>query len=54
MRYSLNYSNAYGLQADTHMSGDNYSWVASALYFGWLCKLMPMSFYSNLSTKTKS
>ncbi|KAI6088691.1 MFS general substrate transporter [Hypoxylon rubiginosum] len=40
-KQTLNYSNAYGLQADTHMSGDNYSWVASALYFGWLCGAWP-------------
>jgi hypothetical protein len=39
VRYSLNYSNAYGLQEDTHMTGDDYTWVATALYFGWLCKL---------------
>lgn len=37
----LNYSNAYGLQADTHMKGDDYSWVASALYFGWLLAAYP-------------
>lgn len=37
----LNYSNAYGLQADTHMKGDDYSWVSSALYFGWLIGAYP-------------
>jgi len=37
----LNYSNAYGLQADTHMTGTQYSWVASALYFGWLVGAYP-------------
>ncbi|KAI1380383.1 MFS general substrate transporter [Hypoxylon crocopeplum] len=40
-KQTLNYSNAYGLQQDTHMTGDNYSWVASALYFGWLCGAWP-------------
>ncbi|KAL7622222.1 hypothetical protein AAE478_007725 [Parahypoxylon ruwenzoriense] len=40
-KQTLNYSNAYGLQPDTKMSGDNYSWVASALYFGWLCGAWP-------------
>ncbi|KAH8893595.1 MFS transporter [Thozetella sp. PMI_491] len=40
-KQTLNYSNAYGLQADTHMTGDDYSWVASALYFGWLCGAWP-------------
>ncbi|KAJ9137934.1 MFS general substrate transporter [Pleurostoma richardsiae] len=40
-KQTLNYSNAYGLQADTHMKGDDYSWVASALYFGWLCGAWP-------------
>lgn len=39
--HRLNYSNAYGLQADTHMTGDDYSWVASALYFGWLFGAYP-------------
>lgn len=37
----LNYSNAYGLQEDTHMKGNDYSWVASALYFGWLIGAYP-------------
>ncbi|EXJ91389.1 hypothetical protein A1O1_04501 [Capronia coronata CBS 617.96] len=40
-KQTLNYSNAYGLQEDTHMSGDDYSWVASALYFGWLTGAYP-------------
>ncbi|KAI5866278.1 MFS general substrate transporter [Durotheca rogersii] len=40
-KQTLNYSNAYGLQPDTNMKGDNYSWVASALYFGWLCGAWP-------------
>ncbi|RDW79858.1 major facilitator superfamily protein-3 [Coleophoma cylindrospora] len=40
-KQTLNYSNAYGLQADTHMTGDDYSWVASALYFGWLVGAWP-------------
>ncbi|KAI1846987.1 hypothetical protein JX265_006816 [Neoarthrinium moseri] len=40
-KQTLNYANAYGLQADTHMTGDNYSWVATALYFGWLCGAWP-------------
>ncbi|KNG89671.1 hypothetical protein ANOM_002334 [Aspergillus nomiae NRRL 13137] len=40
-KQTLNYSNAYGLQTDTHMTGDDYSWVVSALYFGWLCGAWP-------------
>ncbi|KAI2621964.1 MFS general substrate transporter [Hypomontagnella submonticulosa] len=40
-KQTLNYSNAYGLQEDTNMTGDDYSWVASALYFGWLCGAWP-------------
>ncbi|TVY82281.1 putative transporter [Lachnellula suecica] len=40
-KQTLNYSNAYGLQADTHMTGDDYSWVSSALYFGWLAGAYP-------------
>ncbi|OTA59562.1 MFS general substrate transporter [Hypoxylon sp. EC38] len=40
-KQTLNYSNAYGLQQDTKMTGDDYSWVASALYFGWLCGAWP-------------
>ncbi|KUJ19341.1 MFS allantoate transporter [Mollisia scopiformis] len=40
-KQTLNYSNAYGLQADTHMKGIDYSWVSSALYFGWLVGAYP-------------
>ncbi|KAL1897878.1 hypothetical protein Sste5346_003730 [Sporothrix stenoceras] len=40
-KQTLNYSNAYGLQADTHMKGNDYSWVSSALYFGWLTGAYP-------------
>ena len=40
-KQTLNYSNAYGLQEDTNMSGDDYSWVASALNFGWLLAAYP-------------
>ncbi|KAI2784288.1 MFS general substrate transporter [Daldinia loculata] len=40
-KQTLNYSNAYGLQGDTKMTGDDYSWVASAVYFGWLCGAWP-------------
>lgn len=40
-KQTLNYSNAYGLQEDTNMSGDDYSWVASALNFGWLLMAYP-------------
>ncbi|KAL4867609.1 hypothetical protein BDV12DRAFT_186539 [Aspergillus spectabilis] len=39
--YRLNYSNAYGLQEDTNMTGDDYSWVSSALYIGWLVDAYP-------------
>lgn len=38
---SLNYSNAYGLQSDTHMAGNDSAWVSSALYFGWLAIAYP-------------
>ena len=40
-KQTLNYSNAYGLQEDTNMSGEDYSWVASALNFGWLLASYP-------------
>lgn len=40
-KQTLNYSNAYGLQEDTNMTGDDYSWVASALNFGWLLAAYP-------------
>ncbi|KAM0809056.1 hypothetical protein AB5N19_09399 [Seiridium cardinale] len=43
-KQTLNYSNAYGLQEDTHLSGNDYSWVATALYFGWLCGAWPWNF----------
>ncbi|USW58155.1 Putative major facilitator superfamily, MFS transporter superfamily [Septoria linicola] len=42
-KQTLNYSNAYGLQQDTNMTGDDYSWVASALNFGWLLAAYPWS-----------
>ncbi|KAL2839738.1 major facilitator superfamily domain-containing protein [Aspergillus pseudoustus] len=40
-KQTLNYSNAYGLQEDTNMTGDDYSWVSSALYIGWLVGAYP-------------
>lgn len=40
-KQTLNYSNAYGLQGDTNMTGSDYSWVASALNFGWLLAAYP-------------
>ncbi|OJJ50264.1 hypothetical protein ASPZODRAFT_149629 [Penicilliopsis zonata CBS 506.65] len=40
-KQTLNYSDAYGLQEDTHMKGNDYSWVSSALYFGWLVGAYP-------------
>ncbi|KAL4951934.1 major facilitator superfamily domain-containing protein [Aspergillus filifer] len=40
-KQTLNYSNAYGLQEDTNMTGDDYSWVSSALYIGWLIGAYP-------------
>ncbi|THC94685.1 hypothetical protein EYZ11_005830 [Aspergillus tanneri] len=43
-KQTLNYSNAYGLQKDTRMTGDDYPWVVSALYFGWLCGAWPWNF----------
>ncbi|EXJ85329.1 hypothetical protein A1O1_05693 [Capronia coronata CBS 617.96] len=38
---TLNYSNSYGLQKDLNITGDQYSWIASALYFGWLAAAWP-------------
>lgn len=40
-KQTLNFSNSYGLQADTNMTGNDYSWVASALNFGWLLTAYP-------------
>ncbi|KAL4806812.1 major facilitator superfamily domain-containing protein [Aspergillus unguis] len=40
-KQTLNYSNAYGLQEDTNMVGDQYSWVSSALSIGWLVGAYP-------------
>ena len=40
-KQTLNYSNAYGLQEDTNMTGSDYSWVASALNIGWLLAAYP-------------
>lgn len=42
-KQTLNYSNAYGLQAANHMTGNEYAWVASAMYFGWLVGAWPAS-----------
>ncbi|EEP78541.1 predicted protein [Uncinocarpus reesii 1704] len=39
-KQTLNYSNAFGLQADTNMTGDDYTWVASALYLAG-CRAYP-------------
>lgn len=40
-KQTLNYSNAYGLQEDTHMNVEGYAWVASAAYFGWMIAAYP-------------
>lgn len=32
----LNYSSVYGLQEGTHLHGDQYSWLGSIFYFGYL------------------
>ncbi|ORY54954.1 MFS transporter [Pseudomassariella vexata] len=40
-KQTLNYSLPYGLRADTHMTLGDYSWVASALYFGWIVAAWP-------------
>lgn len=30
----INYASVYGLQAGTHLKGDQYSWLGSIFYFG--------------------
>ncbi|KAH3671344.1 hypothetical protein OGAPHI_000567 [Ogataea philodendri] len=43
-KQTLNYSNAYGLQADNNMTSEDYSWVASAANFGYLIAAYPFNF----------
>lgn len=38
---SLNYANAYGLQADLGLQGNEYSWVAAISNFGYLAFAYP-------------
>lgn len=40
-KQTLNYSNAYGLQADLHLLGRQYSWVASLTNIGYLVFAYP-------------
>lgn len=43
-KQTLNYSNAYGLQADLGLSGNQYSWVASVTNIGYLVGSYPSTF----------
>ncbi|KAM3088698.1 Allantoate permease [Clarireedia jacksonii] len=40
---SLNYSSVLGIQKDTHLVGQQYSWLSSVFYFGYLVANYPAS-----------
>ncbi|PQE31496.1 dal5-allantoate and ureidosuccinate permease protein [Rutstroemia sp. NJR-2017a WRK4] len=40
---SLNYSSVLGIQKDTHLVGQQYSWLSSVFYFGYLIANYPAS-----------
>ena len=41
---SLNFASVYGLSAGTHLKGDNYQWLGSIFYFGYLVAQFPSSY----------
>lgn len=43
-KQTLNYSNAYGLQKDLHLHGNQYSWIASVTNIGYLVFAYPATF----------
>ena len=40
----INYASAYGLQKGTHLHGQQYSWLASIFYFGYLLGQWPSGY----------
>lgn len=41
---SLNFASVYGLQTGTHLVGQDYSWLSSIFYFGYLAAQFPSSY----------
>ncbi|PMD31792.1 MFS general substrate transporter [Hyaloscypha variabilis F] len=41
---SINFSSVYGLQKGTHLKGQDYSWLASIFYFGYLLFQFPSGY----------
>lgn len=41
---SLNFASAYGLKEDTHLVGQDYSWLGSIFYFGYLVAQYPSGY----------
>ncbi|KAF2495246.1 MFS general substrate transporter [Lophium mytilinum] len=40
----INYASVYGLQKGTHLTGDDYSWLGSIFYFGYLFAQYPAGY----------
>jgi hypothetical protein len=40
----INYASVYGLQKGTHLHGQNYSWLGSIFYFGYLWAQYPAGY----------
>ncbi|KAF2137338.1 uncharacterized protein K452DRAFT_111817 [Aplosporella prunicola CBS 121167] len=40
----INYASVYGLQKGTHLKGDEYSWLSSIFYFGYLFTQFPSGY----------
>ncbi|KAH8887076.1 allantoate permease [Thozetella sp. PMI_491] len=41
---SINFASVYGLQAGTNLHGQDYSWLGSIFYFGYLVSMFPASY----------
>ncbi|TVY45589.1 putative transporter [Lachnellula subtilissima] len=42
---SINFASVYGLQKGTHLHGEQYSWLASIFYFGYLGAQFPAGYF---------
>ncbi|KAI9641687.1 hypothetical protein NHQ30_009543 [Ciborinia camelliae] len=42
---SINFSSVYGLQKGTHLKGQQYSWLSSIFYFGYLFSQFPSGYF---------
>lgn len=60
---SLNFASAYGLKDGTHLHGQQYSWLGSIFYFGylwaqfpggWLLQKLPIAKFLGVTTIGKS